>query len=118
MPQRIEHNISLITVNCARHFATDVYSGLRVQFFPRKCPAKYQTLTLGLVAQSQIRYTDILPPLLIKNTVKCQSGEHQFPATTRNRQYVIGDGYLLHPGDATEMFNEVRALRKHSTIIK
>ena len=38
------HDILLIMDNCGGPFATDAYPGLRIEFSPERCTAKYQPL--------------------------------------------------------------------------
>ena len=91
---------------------------LRIVFLLERCTAKCQTLDLGLIAQSSIRYRSILRGQFVENTVKRQYGEDQFPATTRNGQYGIRDQQLSFIGDAMEVFNQVWAKTKRSTITR
>ena len=55
-----QEDVLLIMDNCGGHESEINYPGLRIEFLPPWSTSKYQTLDLGLIAQSKIRYRSIL----------------------------------------------------------
>ena len=113
-----QEDVLLIMDNCGGHEIEINYPGLRIEFLPPKSTAKYQTLDLGLIGQSKIRYRSILLKQVVDNTMKWDSGEHHFPPTSNIEKWVVTDGHLPHVGDAMFIFNEAWRKTSRSTILK
>ena len=100
-----QDNILLIMDNCGGHECNIELPELRVELLAPKTTHKYQTLDLGLIAQSKVRYKSMLLRKIVENTIAWNSNEYNFPQTS-------------HFGDAMELFNQAKGKTKSSTILK
>ena len=92
--------------NCGSHEERINLPGLRVEFLPPKSTHKYQPLDFRIIEHAKIWYRTILLRAVIDNTLRWNSGEHNFPLTSQLGQSAVDDGHLPHVADAMTMFNE------------
>ena len=69
--------------NCESHESEIALPGLRIEFLPPRSTAKYQTLDLGLISHSNIRYRSNLLRMTINVMLHKQSGARDLPTSSQ-----------------------------------
>ena len=88
-----QEDIFLIMENFGSHEEIINLPGLRLEFLPPKSTHKYQPLDLEITARAKIRYRIILKRATIHDTLRKNSGEHNFPLTSEHSRWGVVDGH-------------------------
>ncbi len=81
--------------NCGGHKLKANLPGLRIEFLSPKSTHKYQTLDLGLISHSKIRYRSFLLRHVVDNTLQWSSGENHFLLSSNSGKFGLRDGHML-----------------------
>ena len=104
--------------NCGGQDADELPPNVTVAFLPPRSTAKYQSLDLGLIGHSKIRYRSLLLRASIEIILKRRRGNHQFKSNSGQGKWGLQDGQLPHVGDAIMLFDESWRQTKRSTVLK
>ena len=71
--------------NCDEHESEIALPGLRIESFPLRTTVKYQSLDLGLIAHSKMRYRSLLRSIKIDVMLLKPADETEFPDSAQPR---------------------------------
>ena len=99
-------DVLILMDNCDGHECDVNLLGFLFGLSPKGSTSKYQTLELGLIARSKIRYCSTLLRHVVDNTLRLISGEHHFPQSSNSGKWGLRNGHLPYADDAMTLFNE------------
>ena len=80
--------------------------GVRIITLPPRTTARHESLDLGLIGNSKIRYRSLLWQSVVRVMEGRFRNETEFRPDSQRGMYGIRDGQLPHVGDAMNLFNE------------